>query len=130
MSLLAALPESTITSEFLTPRRGQEPKVGAKEENNISSASLRALREKIGNNASFHLFPFPEFTESGLRDYMGRGVEESLNAVRFLTGMELPVVKNPAADAPVLGLSFWQALIRGGYQGAVYYIDSLRAANE
>jgi hypothetical protein len=35
------------------------------------------------------------------------------------------------ATAPVLGRSFWKALIRGGYQGAVYYIDSItKGAND
>jgi len=67
-----------------------------------------------------HLFPFPEFTESGLKDYMGRTVQESLDAVWALTG----------SNASFLGRSFWQALIRGGYQGAAYYIDSLKAGNE
>jgi len=73
------------------------------------------------------LAPFPEFTESGLKDYVGRGVHESLNAIRTLTGMELPIV-TVAGDwqsASLLGRPFWQALIRGGYQGATYYVDSL-----
>jgi len=76
-----------------------------------------------------HLFPFPAFSESGLRDYAGRGVLESLDAVRMLTGMELPVAAENSG-AHILGRSFWQALIRGGYQGAVYYIDSLGTENE
>jgi hypothetical protein len=45
--------------------------------------------------------------------------------------MELPIFEGNPADLPgknipFLGRSFWQALIRGGYQGAVYYIDSLQ----
>jgi biotin carboxylase len=72
------------------------------------------------------LLPFPEFTESGLKDYVGRGVKESLDAVRTLTGLELPVFGGNTGS-PVLGRPFWQALIRGGYQGAVYYIDSWRS---
>jgi hypothetical protein len=74
------------------------------------------------------LIPFPEFTESGLLDFMGRNVTESLDAVRLLTGFNLPFAAKESlpgkAAAPYLGRSFWQALIRGGYQGAVYYIDS------
>jgi hypothetical protein len=69
------------------------------------------------------LLPFPEFTESGLKDYVGRGVKESLDAVRTLTGLKLPFFDGNAGT-PVLARPFWQALIRGGYQGAVYYIDS------
>jgi biotin carboxylase len=79
-----------------------------------------------GNGAAIALAPFPEFTGSGLKDYMGRGVQESLDAVRRLTGLA-PVPASAAAEgAPVLGRGFWRALIRGGYQGAAYYIDSRR----
>jgi biotin carboxylase len=74
-------------------------------------------------NETWRIFPFPEFTESTLKDYMGRSVEGCLNAVRSLTEMELPILQE-VQEAPFLGRSFWQALIRGGYQGAVYYIDS------
>jgi len=97
---------------------------------------LAALPENDSNRLSYDacLFPFPEFTESGLKDYMGRGVQESLDAVRALTGMPLSSCNGNATDGSLnssfLGRSFWQALIRGGYQGAVYYIDSLLAGND
>jgi hypothetical protein len=98
---------------------------------------LSALPEGIGItsvaiNGGLTLAPFPEFTESGLKDYVGRGVHESLDAVRTLTGMELPigVAVTGEGNASLLGRPFWQALIRGGYQGAVYYIDSLMKGNK
>jgi biotin carboxylase len=73
------------------------------------------------------IFPFPEFTSSGLRDYLGRGVEESLEAVRKLCGLELPLCDRlPAGGGQLLGRGFWSALIRGGYQGAAYFLDNLR----
>ena len=95
------------------------------------------IAEAAGNDAGPSLVPFPEFTESGLLDIVGRGVEESLKAVRALTGLKLPVAaEKPTGNStpgeisiPFLGRSFWQALIRGGYQGAVYYIDSLGNRN-
>ena len=71
------------------------------------------------------LFPFPIFTESSLTDYMGRTVKESLDAVRYLTGLPLPAAFKNAENKLILDRSFWQAFIRGGYQGAVYYIDRL-----
>ena len=78
------------------------------------------------------LIPFPAFTSSELRDYMGRTVNEALEAVRRLTGLELPVIETPLqsedenADNQIrLGKSFWAAFIRGSYQGAVYYIENL-----
>jgi biotin carboxylase len=69
------------------------------------------------------LIPFPALTESGLRDYQGRTVQESLAAVRELTGFPLIPYVNPPSS--FLGRSFWAAFIRGGYQGAVYYVDRL-----
>ncbi|MCL2374327.1 MAG: ATP-grasp domain-containing protein [Treponema sp.] len=74
--------------------------------------------------AECRLAPFPEFVESGLTDYMGRTVQESLDAARHLTGMELPI-----GEPSVLGRAFWRAFVRGGYQGAAYYIDSLGVAD-
>jgi biotin carboxylase len=98
LSLLAAIPETACTS-----------------------ADFPAENEPV-------IVPFPEFAGSGLLDLMGRNIEESLEAVRFLTGLDLPIAAKGSLSeggaAPFLGRSFWQALIRGGYQGAVYYIDS------
>jgi len=71
------------------------------------------------------LYPFPAFTSSGLKDYMGRTIEEALNAVRLLTGFPIPVTSENAENIVRLGRSFWSAFIRGSYQGAVYYIDNL-----
>jgi hypothetical protein len=69
------------------------------------------------------LIPFPALTESDLRDYQGRTVQESLAAVRELTGFPLIPDANPSSS--FLGRGFWAAFIRGGYQGAVYYVDRL-----
>ncbi|MDR2792692.1 MAG: ATP-grasp domain-containing protein [Treponema sp.] len=75
---------------------------------------------------SISIITFPEFETSELRDWAGRSVQESLEAIRTLTGFSLPVKK--AEDVffdTDLGYGFWKALIRGGYQGAVYLIDLL-----
>jgi len=68
---------------------------------------------------------FPAFESSGLKDYMGRTVKETLEAVRLLTGFPLKEAQKNAENNNILGRSFWAALIRGSYQGAVYYIDNL-----
>ena len=122
---LAQVPEPSSLSGFKFPP-------DAFSVNSSLLSLLSAMPEQTGarHHSDSRLLAFPEFTESGLRDYMGRSVKESLDAVRALTGMELPVAVNPAADIPLFGRSFWQALIRGGYQGAVYYIDSMQAKNE
>ncbi|MCL2805437.1 MAG: ATP-grasp domain-containing protein [Treponema sp.] len=72
-----------------------------------------------------YIIPFAAFTSSGLKDYMGRTAEEALEAVRNLTGFKLPFACENAENIIRLGRSFWAALIRGSYQGAVYYIDNL-----
>jgi biotin carboxylase len=98
-------------------------------------AELRALLNRLpetGAQAAGKepaLFPFPKFSNSGLRDYAGRTVEESLEAVRLLTGLSLPPAAENSDNKTILGRSFWAALIRGGYQGAVYLIDSAMAEN-
>jgi hypothetical protein len=88
----------------------------------LSAAELPAEKR-------LELFPFPEFTESGLLDLMGRNVRESLDAVRRLTGLNLTFAHDDS-PAHVLGRSFWQALICGGYKGAAYYIDSTKGTND
>jgi hypothetical protein len=61
---------------------------------------------------------------------VGRTIEESLWAVRDLTGLPLPIVQEDSGEEGgetklVLGRRFWTAFIRGGYQGAVYLADTL-----
>ena len=97
---------------------------------------LAALPESAPGKGGYRILGFPEFVQSPLCDYVGRSVTESLDAVRTLTGMRLPLIDSFASsisieeDTNLLGRSFWQALIRGGYQAAVYYIDSLRGGND
>lgn len=73
------------------------------------------------------ILPFPAFTASGLRDYTGRTIEESLEALRLITGLPLPVKEAAGAGEGtlLLGRRFWSALIRGGYQGAAYVVDEI-----
>jgi len=113
------------------------------------NAELEALLESLPEtvacsapggveNRGVFLVSFPEFASSGLKDYAGRSVEESLAAVRKLTGLCLPEMcakntvesRKPADNNTVyLGKSFWAAFVRGSYQGAAYYIGQLRGEN-
>jgi len=82
------------------------------------------------NPAPISVLSFPAFAASGLKDHMGRTVAESLQAVRELTGLLLPEItaeniKSSDNKGSFLGRSFWAAFVRGGYQGAAYYIDRL-----
>jgi len=75
-----------------------------------------------------YLYPFPAFLDADIRDYQGRTPRESLEIVRQMTGLPLPFASSDEPDGTVLGREFWTAMIRGGYQGAVYYIDKLLGA--
>ncbi|MDR1249838.1 MAG: ATP-grasp domain-containing protein [Treponema sp.] len=72
------------------------------------------------------VYPFPEFAESALRDFAGRTPGETLEAIRIITALPLPIMDKDREGSPgILGRPFWRSLIRGGYQGAVYYLDTL-----
>jgi hypothetical protein len=86
----------------------------------VSGTPAETTNKDEGDSLS--LIPFPAFTGSNLRDYVGRTPRQSLDAVRKLTGFALPEAVGRTWN---LGREFWTALIRGGYQGAVYYIDRL-----
>ncbi|MDR1029376.1 MAG: ATP-grasp domain-containing protein [Treponema sp.] len=100
-SLLAAFPEPEQTGLDVETASAQKPQVV--------------------------LLPFQPLIESGLQDYTGRTVLESLEAVRAITGFPLPLgeLGETGEKTVVLGRCFWAALIRGGYQGAVYIVDTL-----
>jgi biotin carboxylase len=99
------------------------------------STSLRAELGKLDDpeptaaEGRLALLSFPALESSGLIDFVGRSVQESLDAVRRLTGLELRIVPTAAAVPPgmVIGRRFWTAFCRGGYQGGAYVLDSLRS---
>jgi hypothetical protein len=131
-------PSDTVTGDFLSSGGTDFPPDAF----TLSAELCRAL-EKLPDGGEqkadlppplSSLIPFPEFQSSGLKDYAGRSVAESLDAVRELTGFKLQEIhdENTKKNAEstdikysLLGRQFWSALIRGGYQGAVYYIDRL-----
>jgi biotin carboxylase len=116
---LAQLPEDSrnSTTEFTEEKETLIPKTPCD--------SVSSVVYSSSETPSWLIIPFPAFESSGLTDYMGRTVQEVLEAVRFLTGFPLPNAPENAENIVRLGRSFWAALIRGSYQGAVYHIDSL-----
>ncbi|MDR2782771.1 MAG: ATP-grasp domain-containing protein [Treponema sp.] len=94
------------------------------EETAVYSYNEEILEKNAGQALS--IIAFPEFETAEYTDWLGRTAQESLEAVRTLTGLSLPVKRaDGACSGMALGRGFWKALIRGGYQGAVYLIDSL-----
>ncbi|MDR1869253.1 MAG: ATP-grasp domain-containing protein [Treponema sp.] len=125
-SLLVRLdPSDPRTADFISLPAGRKsfPPDAFQLTDELKSA-LSQIPDPPANGAEYSIIPFPFFTSSGLRDYMGRTVEETLEAVRLLTGFSLPLSPENAENKVRLGRSFWNALIRGSYQGAVYYIDN------
>ena len=134
---LARLPETTLTS--VRPHTEDTEKIKGLNYNTPSPSSVSSV-PPVPPCECILLFPFPAFTTSNLTDYMGRTVAESLRAVREMTGLLLPIIapengnsapnstdnKGSFLESSFLGRSFWAALVRGGYQGAVYYIDKIR----
>jgi biotin carboxylase len=92
---------------------------------NIPDIQMETIKKQINGGYELSLYPFPAFTESELKDYMGRSIEENLIAIRSLTGQALTTADVKDTDKIILGRSFWIAFIRGAYQGALYYIDNL-----
>jgi biotin carboxylase len=79
---------------------------------------VQQVPERIRNGdtlPSFAIHPFPEFTGCKIRDYAGRSPRESLDAIRIITGLPLPIIENSyfESEVIVLGRPFWDALVRG-----------------
>jgi len=127
--LLRLEPSDPQTSSFLASTAAFPP--GAFPLTDELKAALLQIPDcstKNGSGKNYSIFPFPAFSSSGLTDYTGRSIAECLEAVRLLTGFSLPMSAENADNKTILGRSFWAALIRGSYQGAVYYIDNLIGA--
>ena len=73
------------------------------------------------------IMPFPQLFQHQPKDYIGRTIEESLDAVRLLCGLPLPLAdSNQGAPTVFLGRAFLNTFLRGGYQGAAYFVDTIR----
>ena len=119
-------PKDSETSAFLYERTEVFPPNAFQLTVEMIMALAQIPETSLGSGiGGAYLTPFPAFCACGLKDYVGRTVEECLDAVRFLTGFSIGQKPENADNGIQLGRSFWAALIRGSYQGAVYYIDNL-----
>jgi len=136
-------PSNPETGEFLSNTGTGFPPdaypLGAELKDALAAMPETRIQEQSSDNLnweSMQLVPFPAFQASDVKDYAGRSVTESLKAVRELSALPLlefhveNAVKTPKSSDNnrnnFLGRQFWSALARGGYQGAVYYIDKIR----
>jgi biotin carboxylase len=112
--LIRLAPHDAATDGFMSGSGGWPP--DAFTVNDDVRAALRALpADRPCRPQEAAVIPFPALLESAATDYAGRGAAETLDAARSLTGLPLPLDR-----AGALGRGFWTALLRGGYQGAVY----------
>jgi biotin carboxylase len=132
--LIRLEPDQSETDAFLASGAATFPPDAYRLPENIlrslAHLPIQQLPEHIRNGddlPSFEIYPFPEFTGCKIRDYAGRSPRESLDAIRIITGLPLPIIENSHLDSDViiLGRLFWNALVRGGYQGAAYFIDTI-----
>ncbi len=78
---------------------------------------LRDSRSLPGKTPVIPLPPHPE--KERARDWLGRSLTDTLELIQEKTGIHAAFVQGN------LGKQFWIALLRGGYQGALWYIDTL-----
>jgi biotin carboxylase len=120
--LIRLSPHDAETDAFLSSAGASWPPDAFAASDGLLPA-LNALpcgKSGLRRSGALSVVPFPAFMESGAVDYAGRAVAESFAAVRLLTGLPLPFDNEGG-----LGREFWAALLRGGYQGAAYLLDSL-----
>ncbi|GAB1483893.1 hypothetical protein MASR2M78_27090 [Treponema sp.] len=138
--LIRLAPEDRETEAFLSA-----PLLGASAfppDAFIISPSLKAALDLIPptkkpstiSQGHIAIIDFPALREANLSDYVGRSLNESLEAVRRLCALDLPLVAEAASPRhalqTLLGREFWQALLRASYQGGAYVVDSLLSKAE
>ncbi|TCW62510.1 ATP-grasp domain-containing protein [Treponema sp. J25] len=77
---------------------------------------------------TLNLLVVPGLLETAATDYVGRSLREGLVAVEALTGLRFrfrSFTNFEGETSGALGKQFWLSFVRGGYQGAVYYLDTL-----
>jgi biotin carboxylase len=83
------------------------------------SLSIDALPERVsGEGLGIGILDIDRKATDDVRDWQGMGLAEARDAALALTGAQI------GKGRILLGKSFWKALVRGGYQGAAYVIDT------
>ena len=71
------------------------------------------------------ILALPELRKEDSRDWHGEKIKDAIKRVISITGV--PVVRSAGEDHFALGRTFWNAFLKGGAQGGVYAIDTVRA---
>jgi biotin carboxylase len=132
-------PRDAETEAYLRGEWGREPgcaRIWPPFAFNLEGEAARALEampEYSGPSgtepAGARIAPFPQAESVGGRDWSGRGFAES---AALALSLRLPHPSRPSAsdpgggrrERPIVAGRFWRALARGGYQAALYVLDT------
>ncbi|MBN1696032.1 MAG: ATP-grasp domain-containing protein [Spirochaetales bacterium] len=129
-------PDNRITEDFLFSRSG-EPWV-----NTISAFTLDdpenrnafemmipfICDDKIGKQESITVLPLPSIGDETVRNWHGELMKDAITTLVRIAGIEFE--GEGRHGSCILGKSFWRAFLKGGIQGGLYIIDSLKRAFE
>lgn len=83
----------------------------------------------FNENAGIFIQPLPQWKEEKATPWYGISLPAALQSVLAYTDVSLLTTQAPRplpANTLILGRLFWQAFLRGGRQGGVYIIDTIR----
>ncbi len=87
--------------------------------------ALAAMPFQREGRGDLVLLALPDLGKEHSRDWHGVKIQDAMNRVVSIT--EVPVVQSVSAEYFALGRTFWNAFLKGGTQGGVYVIDTIRA---
>ncbi|NBF41444.1 MAG: ATP-grasp domain-containing protein [Spirochaetes bacterium] len=90
----------------------------------INRAALDAMPDERPGAGCAVYRPLPEISAEHERDWNYRTIARSLSLLEILTGAR-PARGEEAAH----GRSFWRALLKGGLQGALFYLDTINGGS-
>lgn len=87
--------------------------------------ALRSMPLQKEGNGDLVLLALPDLDKEHCRDWHGMKIQDAMNRVVSIT--KVPVVRSAREENFALGRTFWNAFLKGGAQGGVYAIDTIRA---
>lgn len=86
----------------------------------VNRAALDAMPDESPGSGCAVYRPLPEIAAEHGRDWNYRTIAHSLSLLAELTG-----ARPARAEEAAHGRSFWRALLKGGLQGALFYLDTV-----
>jgi biotin carboxylase len=122
--LVRLRPDVAATTAFLFDHATRVPDAPAYTLRTAGArAALEAMPLRQGGGERLSYLPLDVAGEAEIEDWHGKKLRKALAEIREITG----VGPREGAGGLCLGRRFWQAVLAGGVQGAVYFVDTLRA---